>query len=131
MFKACSRCGKVHDVNFVCKAGRQKIDWNRYKTDADKLHHTAEWQAKSLQIREDAQWLCEVCRDQGAYNYTDLEVHHIDKLRENKAGLLDDNNLVCLCVKHHKQADRGQLKKSYLRNLAAARIKRVNDLTVI
>lgn len=131
MYKSCSRCGKIHDLNYVCKAGRPKIDWSKYKTEADKLHQTGEWQSKSLQIRKDAQCLCEVCRDQGIYNYSQLEIHHIEKLRENKAGLLDDSNLVCLCIKHHKQADRGQIKSNYLRNLAAKRIKRVNALTVI
>ena len=125
MYRACSRCGKVHDINFKCAHNKPKFDNTRYGTAEErKLRNTAAWANKSQQVREQAQYLCEVCRDKGVYTYTGLEVHHITKLREDKTGLLDDSNLVCLCIMHHKQADHGQLSKSYLRQLAARRIKR-------
>lgn len=124
MYKACSRCGKVHNIAYKCHVGREKVDYSKYKHDTDKLRNTAKWAKKSQEIREQAQYLCEVCRDKGIYNYRDLEVHHITKLREDKTGLLDNSNLVCLCIKHHKQADRGQLNKEYLRELARRRIER-------
>ena len=65
--------------------------------------------------------MCEVCRDKGAYTYTSLEVHHIYKVRENKDKLLDNYNLICLCVEHHKQAEKGKIDKEYLRKLARKR----------
>ena len=73
-------------------------------------------------MRSDAHWLCEVCRDQGKVTTEGLEVHHIDKLREDPDGLLEDENLVCLCRKHHMMADDGELTKGYLRGLALRRI---------
>jgi len=131
MYKSCSRCGKIHDANFVCNANKPKINWNRYKTDVDKLHQTNSWQEKSLQIRNDAQWLCEYCRKKGIFTHKNLEVHHIEKLRDNQELFLDDKNLICLCVIHHKQADRGQISKEELKEIAIERVKRVNALTVI
>ena len=131
MYKSCSRCGKIHDMNYKCNVGRPKIDWNKYKSGADKLHQTSAWETKSFQIRNDAQWLCEVCRDNGKLNAENLEVHHIEKLQENPLLFLDDNNLICLCTKHHKQADRGQLSNDYLKSLAYKRVERVSSITVI
>ena len=82
------------------------------------------WTKKARQIKEDAKGLCEVCREQGIYTYNNLEVHHITKLKDDPNGLLEDDNLICLCVEHHKQADEGEIDADYLRQLAE---KRVND----
>lgn len=49
------------------------------------------------------------------YTYNGLEVHHIEKVRDRKDLLLDDDNLICLCVEHHKQADKGILSKEFLK----------------
>ena len=65
--------------------------------------------------------LCEVCRAQGLYTYEGLEVHHITKLAENPSGLLDDDNLITLCVYHHKQADAGEIDADYLKKLVKYR----------
>lgn len=67
--------------------------------------------------------MCEVCRDQGKVTTKGLEVHHIDKLRDDPDGLIEDDNLVCLCMMHHRMADRGELAKGYLRGLARQRIE--------
>ena len=120
-FKACSKCGKIHPYGYKCTVG---ADNNRSKLQEDKLRSKYAWTKKSLQIREDANNLCEVCLDQGRITYDGLEVHHIEKLRENVDGLLDDNNLVCLCTMHHKQADNGEIDKEYLKELARKRINK-------
>ena len=77
-----------------------------------------------MNIREKANYLCEVCRDQGRLTYNDLEVHHIVKIKDDSNKLLDDYNLICLCVEHHKQADAGELDIDYLRRLAKDREER-------
>lgn len=97
------------------------MDSNRYKQSEDKLRSKYAWTKKSKQIREDAGNLCEVCRDKGIATYNNLEVHHIDKLRDNVDGLLDDDNLICLCVRHHKEADNGEIDEEYLRELVKKR----------
>ena len=116
MLKSCSRCGKMHDVNYRCTAGVV------YQTGEERaLRKRNAWRLKSEEIRERANYLCEVCRDQGIYTYDGLEVHHITKIRDNKDLLLDNHNLICLCQKHHKLADSGAISKEYLEKLALDR----------
>ena len=116
MLKACSRCGKIHPYNQQCyknvvyKGGEER-----------ELRAKSVWHKKSREIRENAQYLCEVCRDQGKINYDQLEVHHIIPLKIAPELLLDNNNLVCLCSMHHHQADNGEISIDYLHKLAAIR----------
>lgn len=79
------------------------------------------WTKKSEEIREKANHLCEVCKDKGVWVYDNLEVHHIDKLKDNQAGLLDNCNLICLCTICHKKADKGLIDKEYMLRLARDR----------
>ena len=116
MYKACSKCGKIHDSNYICTKGKIYRGGNERK-----LRNTYKWAKKSREIRESAHNLCEVCKDKGVYTYDGLEVHHIIKLKENEDGLLDNNNLICLCTQHHKQADRGEIDIDYLRRLVEIR----------
>lgn len=119
-FKACSKCGKIHPYNYKCSVG---VDYNRSKVAEDKLRSKYAWTKKSKQIRDDAGNLCEVCKANGIATYDGLEVHHIEKLRENVDKLLDDDNLICLCTTHHKQADNGEIDPAYLRELVKKRRK--------
>lgn len=114
----CSKCGKIHPRSYECKKPRVY-----QPTEERKLRSSHLWTKKAKQIKNDAQGLCEVCRDRGIFTYNGLEVHHITKLSENPDGLLDDDNLICLCVEHHKQADSGEIDADYLRELARERRK--------
>lgn len=114
--KSCSKCGKIHPRGFKCSASRLYI-----KTNDDKLRSKYAWTKKAKQIKNDANGLCEVCKAQGVYTYDNLEVHHITKLRDDPNGLLEDDNLICLCVYHHKQADAGEISADYLKRLVKVR----------
>lgn len=116
MYKACSKCGKIHDSRFKCSVGKTYTGGEERK-----LRSSYDWTKKSKEIRDSAQHLCEVCRDRGVYTYDNLEVHHIEKVKDHSDLLLDDNNLICLCVRHHKEADAGLLDKDYLKRLAVQR----------
>lgn len=116
----------MHPKGHICQAGRTYtggIERN--------LRSTYAWTKKSEDIRERANWLCEVCRDQGVYTYNGLSVHHIDKVKDDNSKLLDDDNLICLCDLHHRQADNEEIDKEYLRQLVkkreAAVVKKVSD----
>lgn len=119
-YRSCPRCGKVHGYGEPCPVRRPA--YRHERTGADRLRFTSRWKRKSLQVREDAHWMCEVCADLGRVTTDGLEVHHIDKLRDDPDGLVEDGNLVCLCRPHHRMADDGELSKGYLRGLAAKRI---------
>lgn len=119
MYKACSRCGKIHDSNYKCTVG--KAYNNSYKSSEDKVRNSHAWHKKAEEIKEASQYLCSVCLDNNIYTYDNLEVHHIIKLRERPDLLLDNHNLICLCWKHHRLADEGYLQVEYLRKLAMTR----------
>lgn len=121
MYKSCSKCGRIHDINYKCKVGNEyKV---KYDYDEARLRNTYEWHTKAEQIKKDSKYLCSVCFAEGIYNYNELETHHIEKLKERPDLLLEDINLICLCRKHHKLADKGMIKKEYLKELAAKRVK--------
>lgn len=116
MYKTCSRCGKIHSYNYKCNKGK------KYKhNEIDKLRSSTKWTNKSIEIREASKYLCAVCLDEGILNYDNIEVHHIIKLQDEPSLLLENENLICLCKRHHKQADKGKLSKSYLLNLVKKR----------
>lgn len=118
MLRSCSKCGKIHDDKYICKSGRLP------RTNEQALRNLNKWHIKSQEIRERSLYICSVCKDKGEISFDDkLEVHHIIKLRDDPNGLLEDDNLICLCTLHHKQADRGELSIDYLRGLAQKRDK--------
>lgn len=122
MLRSCSKCGKIHDTNYICREGL-KTDYNKYQYKESALRNTHRWHTKSDYIRAESQYLCAVCLDKGIYNYNNLEVHHIIKLKEDEDKLLDNNNLICLCRKCHKLADAGLIPKDYLMELVRRREK--------
>lgn len=122
MLKACSRCGKIHPYGYKCTHNKPKYEYRG--GEEREQRNTYAWHSKSKEIRSRAQNLCEVCRDKGRYVYDGLEVHHIEKVKENPEKLLDNLNLVCLCVSCHKQADRGEISADYLKELARKRENR-------
>ena len=124
MYKACSRCGKTHAYNYQCTQNKPKKNYRG--GEERKLRSTNAWIKKSLEIREHADNLCQVCRDKGRYIYNNLEVHHIIKLKNRPDLLLENTNLIALCVPCHKQADKNELKKEYLEKLALEREEKVN-----
>ena len=80
MLKACGWCGRMHDINAQCPKKPAK---HYHKTSADHLRDTYKWQRKREQIKQDANYLCEVCKDKGKITNKWLEVHHIVKLNDN------------------------------------------------
>ena len=116
MYKACSKCGKLHSYNYKCNASRPIRNDNE-----SKLRNKNKWHKKSEEIREASNYLCSICKEEGRYNYKHIEVHHIDKLRDRPDRLLDNYNLVALCIEHHRLADEGKIDKDYLFKLARDR----------
>lgn len=116
MYRACSRCGKIHRANEVCRIKRQ------YKSSKEgELRNTYSWHKKAEEIKEKSKYLCSLCLEEGIYNYNSLEVHHIDKVSEDESRLLDDYNLICLCTRHHKEIENNLNIKDKLFELAKNR----------
>lgn len=125
MKKACTKCGGIHDYNFKCLSNKNKIDYSKYYNDESKLRNTYKWHTKAEQIKKDSNYLCANCFNKGIYNYSNLEVHHITKLKDDSTRLLDNYNLICLCRECHKLADADMIDKNYLFNLAKERESKI------
>ena len=117
MWKACSKCGRIHPYNTACHIGIPS-------TGEMKLRNTYKWRKKREEVKKASNYLCAVCKEQGKYVYNDIEVHHITKLKDEPQKLLDNYNLIPLCVTHHKMADEGKIDADYLRELARRREER-------
>ena len=125
MLKSCSRCGRIHaEGKCTVKPAYKGKDYDRSNNDAYQFRQRAKWRKKSKQIREDAQYLCEVCRDKKKFVYEALSVHHITPLSEDTSIGYEDTNLICLCSTCHELAEAGMIDREYLRRLAALRISR-------
>ena len=125
MLKACSRCGRSHKAGeCTVKPAYKAGNYDRSQNDAYQFRQRAKWRKKSKQIREDAQYLCEVCRDKKKLVYEGLSVHHITPLNEDISVGYEDTNLICLCPTCHELAEAGMIDREYLRKLAALRISR-------
>ena len=115
-YHSCSRCGRIHPDGYKCSVGRT------YRGGEErKLRARYVWALKAQDIKDRSHYLCAVCKDRGIITTEDLSVHHIEKLAERADLFLEDENLICLCSEHHRQADSGKLDKDYLRQLAQVR----------
>lgn len=128
--KTCSYCHKIHDVKMKCtaKKGYYRDKNTRYEKDKDyiKFIKSKQWHNKSQEIKRLDCYRCLVCQSLGLISPVYLEVHHIIKYRNDASLRLDNNNLITLCVNHHKQADSNKIQASELYSL----INKYRDTTV-
>ena len=113
MKKVCSYCGKIHDKGYICSHKPQ------YSGKFDKFRNSGAWQRKREQIYERDLYCCKVCAltfFDGIPDF-DISVHHIIPLSEDYERRLDNDNLITVCGKHHKQAERGEISRDHLRSL--------------
>lgn len=113
MLRSCSTCGRIHDSGIKCR---------RYQppriSAADRFRSSKAWQDARNAARERDMNLCRVCRSLGEITTDDLSVHHIVPLEEDFALRDDMDNLITLCGVHHEEAERGDISRSKLRDLA-------------
>jgi len=119
MMKTCSICGKIHDINKICRRKTTKK-----ATASNKFRKTSKWAKKSINIRKRDNYLCQICIS-GKYNtinhytYKDVEVHHIIPVELEYSKRLDDTNLITLCRYHHEMAEKNEIPKEELLEIVA------------
>lgn len=111
--KACAYCGRIHSG--PCE---QKPKRSKESTEITKLRTCRRWGETRQLIYERDHYMCRVCLAQGRITTGKVEAHHIVPLVENKELAYDIDNGITLCVKHHKAADRGEIDRGRLRDLA-------------
>ena len=117
MMKTCPYCGVV-PYDHVCPHKKQRRKYAARDTEEAHFRNTRQWKTKSIEIRERDNYLCQVCLSKHWLEYNDISVHHIETVAENEDRRLDNYNLITLCDICHKKADRGQIDKQVLFELA-------------
>lgn len=127
MLKSCQYCGRIHDSKYICPQKEQRIKdrQGKSKTKADRFRWSKQWKDKRAEIRE-RDLVCRVCEaglydPERKYETQDLSVHHIDSIESAWDSRLDNGNLITLCLRHHEMAERGDIPKEVLKNLAKGR----------
>ena len=118
--KICSSCGKLLKLGYSCPNCKNKR-YNKRNSLQDKFRNSVKWQKKRKEILTNAKNLCEVCRDKGELNYSNISIHHITPLLENMNEALNNYNLIALCSRCHKEAEEGKIDKQYMFELAEKR----------
>ena len=124
MLKMCSKCHRLVPYNHVCSTKRV---YHRDDQQNKKIRSSSRWTKLSrlIKIRDGG-------IDQAAINgldgapylvSTNLEVHHITPLSEDKSKAYDPNNLITLSSATHKKAESGDIDAEKLREIAIRNTK--------
>lgn len=123
MRKSCKYCGKTHDYNESCPSKPSKKN-HKSNTIADKFRSTKAWIHKRNEIRGRDKHLCQICIRKlyntfgRQYNFTKIQIHHIIPLIEDYDKRLDNTNLITLCTYHHDMAEKGNIPRAELLDIA-------------
>lgn len=116
IYKACSRCGKVHSLNHRCYANSK----NYYQADPKvrKFRNSTSWKSKTEEIKIRDKYLCQICLSNNIFNYKQIEIHHIIPLSIDWQKRLDNYNLIALCNTCHRLAETNKIDKELLLRIA-------------
>lgn len=116
MLRTCQYCGRIHDSRHDC--GKRPKRTERKDREESRLRTCRRWDKTRHDIYERDHHMCRVCWDRGRITVDRLEAHHIVPLHEAPELAYEDDNLITLCVRHHKEAERGQIERKTLILLA-------------
>lgn len=120
LFKTCKYCGRVHPYNETCLKKPTPNMAKHLDEPQRKFRSSKAWTKKALAIKKRDNFMCLYCNKvEKKINTTNLEVHHIIPLIEDKTRSLDDDNLITLCKYHHELAESGQIPRGDLFNLVS------------
>ena len=121
MKKACPYCNKIHEINYVCPKRPLRKQHNADNAIV-KFRNSKPWQHKREHIRIRDRNMCRLCAigyGGAPIEYVhDVSVHHIEPLSTAWELRLDDDNLICLCGRHHELAESGKISAEYLKKIA-------------
>ena len=129
MKSVCQKCGKVHRLGETCISKKKKIT-KKQERQSDFAQKYSEFMSsfKWKNEREDAKrrswYLCAICALMGRYDgkrkwdKQELEVHHIEPLKEAWERRTDRTNIIALCREHHEEAEKGLIARGLLHEVA-------------
>lgn len=117
MLKSCKYCGRIHDSKYDCGKKPKRF---KEPNEKNRFRWSRQWRDKAQHIKERDKYLCQLglIENPPRYIYTDLEVHHIEPIEENWDRRLDNDNLITLSKEYHEKAERGEIKRELLHEIA-------------
>lgn len=112
--KACAYCGRIHAG--ACSQKQARI---KEATELTKLRTCRRWDQVRQGVYCRDHNLCRACWESGRLTVDGLEAHHIIPLSERPDLAYDPDNIITLCTRHHKAADRGEIDRRTLHRLAS------------
>lgn len=109
--KACAYCGRVHPSDTKC--GKRPIR-RKESTEHTKLRTCRQWDKTRKAVNKRDRLVCRMCLAKHRITADGLETHHIIPIAENPSRAYDPDNLITLCVHHHKAADAGKIGRDTL-----------------
>jgi len=118
--KLCSKCGRIIPYgNYRCneceakyKARIEKYNkeakkeyykkYNSSKRENQDFYNSKSWNLTRKQILNRDRGLCRLCYSEGRITHSEC-IHHIEEVKESIELRCDDNNLISLCSKCHKE----------------------------
>lgn len=128
--RSCSYCGGIHASNSVCKLKPRARQFSKVRTDSDKLRGLSIWKSTRTDIKARDKHMCQVCarnlyKTMVQYNYKDnIQVHHIVPIEEDKGLWLDEENLITICMYHHRLAEADVIPRDELKAIVKEQINR-------
>ncbi len=127
MLKACTYCGRVHDKKYKCSAQLKQEEKRKKRKKHGSEQNTFRgknvWRNKSWEIRERDCFVCQSClhgltAKGKSINSDNLSVHHIIPLEEDDSFKLDNDWLITLCDDCHELAEKGEISREKMHNIA-------------
>lgn len=110
MFKACSRCGQIHEIGHKCYANSR--NYYQHSPEIRKFRNSQAWRNKAEEIKERDKYLCQICLKRNIFNAKDLSAHHIIPAEESEALRLENSNLITVCEIHHRECESGKIPRT-------------------
>lgn len=131
----CKHCLKIHCMELKCTQMQQHIrnrnanrrkQYNNKHKEYSNCYNSTKWKKVREKALEQTNYMCAICLELGKYNYKDIQVHHLEKIKENKNKIFELDNLIPLCREHHNQVE--GLNKNEIKNyIKLEKIKRNID----
>lgn len=111
MLRVCSKCLRIHDHKFKCNRKVATRNTTQEQDKLNKFYRSYQWRKVKELKRKDILYQCEVCNFLGGIGFCD-EVHHVLKLGTALGweARLDYDGLLGVCVMHHREIDKLELK---------------------
>ena len=126
MMYSCPYCGRIHPYEQDC--GKRRKYRGQKDTPENRFRHSRAWTQKSIEVRARDKYICAYCLEHDkVINTRMIEAHHIVPIEEDYSMRFDNSNIISLCREHHEQAEKGDIDREILREIAAKHEQSLSD----